>query len=167
MKKIGNGLKNFFKNLKNTLILMDKKKLLIIILIIIIIIIVILVLLLKPKTIKCEQTVEFDNITNKNTVEITYKGDTIKEVKTTFDYKTEDAKYVITQIKDSMQNLSKVYKNVTGVTFNQTKDKATEYQAVQTVDFKEISDEDLANIGIVRDYEQAKSNYEASGFTCK
>lgn len=162
-------MKSFFENLKDSLILMDKKKLLIIGVAILVIVALILLLTLSGKSVKCEQTVEFDNVTNKNTVEITYKGNKIKEVKTTYDYKTKEdkAKNVITQIKNSMQNLGKVYKGVTGVDFEQTNDKAKSYQAVQTINFKEISDEDLANIGIVRDYDKAKSNYEAAGFTCK
>lgn len=169
MKKVLESLKKFFGNLKSSLALMDKKKLLIIIAVILVIIIVILLLMLKPKSIKCEQTVNFDDVTNKNTVEITYKGDKVKEVKTIFDYSADnnDAKKIVTQIKNSMQNLGKVYKNIDGVTFKQTKDKAKTYQAVQIVDFEQISNEDLANIGIVRNYKQAKSNYEASGFTCK
>ena len=85
------------------------------------------------------------------------------------DYKVSDKKdeTVITQIKESMTNLSKVYKKITGVTFEETKSKNDSYQAVQTVNFKEISNEDLANIGIERSYKKAKSNYESAGFTCK
>lgn len=169
MNKVLNGVKKGTGNIKDSLVLMDKKNLLIIFVVVIVIIVIILVLCLKPSKIKCEQTNDISGVTNKNTVEITYKGDQIREVKTTFDYKVSDKKdeTVITQIKESMTNLSKVYKKITGVTFEETKSKNDSYQAVQTVNFKEISNEDLANIGIERSYKKAKSNYESAGFTCK
>lgn len=169
MKKALNGVKKGAGNLKDSLVLMDKKALLFFLVIIIVVIVIVLVLCLKPSTIKCEQTNDINGVTNKNIVEITYKGDEIKEVKTTFDYKVGDkgSKKIITQIGESMTNLSKVYKEIKGVNFEETKSKDDSYRAVQTVNFEEISNDDLANIGIERSYKKAKTNYESAGFTCK
>ncbi|MEG2311654.1 MAG: hypothetical protein RSB72_03050 [Bacilli bacterium] len=168
-KKILKKVLEIFSDLKDNLILMDKKVLIIIGGVVLLILLVILLVIFTPRTLKCEQTVKNEGIINTNMIEIKYRKDTIKQIKTIYNYqaKTDKDKKDINQIKLAMENIAKVYKNMDGVVFTKTVDRVKVYQAEQIINFKEISDENLANIGIAHSYKQVRKNYEGSGFTCK
>lgn len=156
-------MKKPVKNVK-----LDKKKVSIGI-IVLIIVVLLVIFIFKPGKIKCTQTNDIKGVTNKNTIEIVYKKDKVKEVTTTFNYvaKSKDKESIVKQIKTSMNNLGKVYKDIDGVEYKNKKDKSNEYEVVQIVNFDEISDKDLSNINIPREFKKAKSSYEAAGFSCK
>ena len=156
-------------NLKNALRKVDKRVWYVLLALLVLILIIIIILCLGSKSVTCKQTNDINGVTNNNVIVIKYKKDAVREVETTYDYTAKDknSKQVLGQIKESIANLQKVYKDVEGVTFKDVKSEDEYYKFIQTIDFKKISDENLAKVGIEKSYSKAKGNYESAGFKCK
>lgn len=59
------------------------------------------------------------------------------------------------------------YANTTGFTTNIDVDNDTDYKVTYTYDFAKLSDTDITNFGISKDFNTLKTSYTDRGLTCK
>ena len=74
----------------------------------------------------------------------------------------------ISGLRDRHANVQSTYGNMTGFSVQNTTDVTDNHYTVSyVIDYDAISDDDLANLNLSRDFSTLRSNYISQGFTCK
>lgn len=73
----------------------------------------------------------------------------------------------IAGIKNRYENMLSTYDNMEGLSYNVDVNTNNEYKIIYKIDMNKISDNDLTNFDITRDFSDMKANYEKLGYTCK
>lgn len=70
-------------------------------------------------------------------------------------------------IRNTYENQMRNFDNIEGFSYNVDVDNDNEYRVVYDIDMDEISDDNLANFDVTRDFSDVKQNYEDLGYTCE
>ena len=70
-------------------------------------------------------------------------------------------------IKNRYENQLSTYDNIEGFSYEVDVDSNTEYKIIYKIDMNKISDTDLAQFDVTRDFSDIRTNYEELGYTCK
>lgn len=70
-------------------------------------------------------------------------------------------------IKNTYENQLSTYDGIQGFSYDVDVDSNTEYKVVYKIDMDEISDTDLANFNVSRDFNGVQDTYENMGYTCR
>ena len=90
-------------------------------------------------------------------------GETLDDVVTG----VTDAILDISDIRTMHNNRFGNYSDINGFMTSVDNNRDTDYKVTYTYDFSKLSDEDIANFGISRDFDTMKSVYTNRGLTCK
>lgn len=70
-------------------------------------------------------------------------------------------------IKNNVQNQLSIYDGIEGFSYDVDIDTNNQYQIVYKIDMDKISDADLTNFNITRNFSDMRTNYETLGYTCE
>lgn len=73
----------------------------------------------------------------------------------------------IAGIKNNYENQLSMYDGMSGFSYDVDVDSNTEYKIIYKIDMDEISDTDLANFNVSRDFNEVQDTYENMGYTCR
>lgn len=73
----------------------------------------------------------------------------------------------IAGIRNNYENQLSTYDGIEGFSYKVDVDSNTEYKIIYDIDMDKISDADLAQFNVVRDFSGMKDNYEDLGYTCR
>lgn len=73
----------------------------------------------------------------------------------------------VSGVRDRHNTVQGTYGGVTGFSVGNTTDVDNNYKVTYVVDYDSISDTDLANLNLSRDFDTLRDNYVSQGFTCK
>ena len=73
----------------------------------------------------------------------------------------------IAGIKNTYENQLSTYDGIEGFSYDVDVDSDTEYKIIYKIDMDKISDTDLAQFDVSRDFTDIQGNYEDLGYTCR
>lgn len=73
----------------------------------------------------------------------------------------------IAGIRNRYENQLTMYDNIEGFSYEVDVDSDTEYKIIYKIDMNKISDDNLANFNVTRDFSDIRTNYEDLGYTCQ
>ena len=149
----------------------------------------------NTKTLTCTSETKSGNITSKTKYMIDYDGNDVKKLTATYDYKDnhtdkdpdsngivdgvvgEALDDVVTGVTDTILDISGIktrhntrfgsYTNTEGFTAKIDNDNDNDYTVTYTYDLTKLTDTDITNFGINRDFNTLKKTYTDRGLTCK
>ena len=135
----------------------------------------------NTKTLTCTSETKSGNITSKTKYMIDYDGNDVKKLTATYDYKDNHTAGVgtgaprhialqlidISGIKTRHNTRFGSYTNTEGFTTKIDNDNDNDYTVTYTYDLTKLTDTDITNFGINRDFNTLKKTYTDRGLTCK
>jgi len=73
----------------------------------------------------------------------------------------------IAGIRNNYENQLRTYDGIEGFSYKVDVDSNTEYKIIYDIDMDKISDADLAQFNVARDFSGMQDNYEDLGYTCR